>query len=269
MSSTLRQYHGITYDLTDPKFQGLSKRHLKKLLRDELWDQTKDERKLSMRQKEKEKRKDRKMKVREGVLEAKPTRKKLAALSELTKISTVVDCGFTEYMTERELVSLASQLGYAYGKNRKAPKSMTLYLSSFDDSLKKIFNEKVETWTYWDTNTCKILESSYLDVFDKDTLVYLSADSDHVLESLEEDKVYIIGGIVDKNRHKGLCQKKATDQGISTARLPIGDYIKMSSRKVLTVNQVCEIMLKWLEYNDWEKAFMDVIPGRKLKETAA
>lgn len=23
-------------------------------------------------------------------------------------------------------------------------------------------------------------------------------------------------------------------------------------------------MLKWLEYNDWKKAFLEVIPGRKI-----
>jgi tRNA (guanine9-N1)-methyltransferase len=26
-------------------------------------------------------------------------------------------------------------------------------------------------------------------------------------------------------------------------------------------------MVKWLDTHDWEKAFMDVIPGRKLKES--
>ena len=55
-------------------------------------------------------------------------------------------------------------------------------------------------------------------------------------------------------------------QGIQHGRLPIGDYIKMASRHVLTVNQVLEIMLRWLVSRDWEKAFMEVIPKRKLPE---
>jgi len=40
----------------------------------------------------------------------------------------------------------------------------------------------------------------------------------------------------------------------------------MSSRHVLTVNQVLEIMLRWLESRDWEKALISVIPKRKLPE---
>ena len=40
----------------------------------------------------------------------------------------------------------------------------------------------------------------------------------------------------------------------------------MASRQVLTVNQVLEIMLHWLEVGDWEKAFMAIIPKRKLPE---
>jgi tRNA (guanine9-N1)-methyltransferase len=33
-------------------------------------------------------------------------------------------------------------------------------------------------------------------------LVYLSADAEEELETLAENEIYIIGGIVDKNRHK-------------------------------------------------------------------
>jgi tRNA (guanine9-N1)-methyltransferase len=34
----------------------------------------------------------------------------------------------------------------------------------------------------------------------------------------------------------------------------------------LTVNQVLEIMLRWLESRNWEKALLDVIPKRKFLE---
>lgn len=66
---------------------------------------------------------------------------------------------------------------------------------------------------------------------------------------------------------QNLCNDKAASQGIKTAQLPIGDYIRLASRKVLTVNQVVEIMVKWLDCRDWEKAFMEIIPERKLKES--
>jgi tRNA (guanine9-N1)-methyltransferase len=39
----------------------------------------------------------------------------------------------------------------------------------------------------------------------------------------------------------------------------------MPTRKVLTVNQVFEIMIKWVETRDWEKALYDVMPKRKFQ----
>jgi tRNA (guanine9-N1)-methyltransferase len=88
-------------------------------------------------------------------------------------------------------------------------------------------------------------------------IVYLSAESDNTLERLKPNSTYIIGGLVDKNRHKGLCYKRALDRGIKTAKLPIGEFLQMDSRKVLVTNHVLEIMLKWLEHDDWGKAFIE------------
>jgi len=95
------------------------------------------------------------------------------------------------------------------------------------------------------------------------SIVYLTADSDDTLSVLSPNTTYIIGGIVDKNRHKGICYKRATERGIKTARLPIGEYMTMQSRSVLAVNHVVEIMLAWMETGDWGEAFLKVIPKRK------
>jgi tRNA (guanine9-N1)-methyltransferase len=95
------------------------------------------------------------------------------------------------------------------------------------------------------------------------SIVYLTSDSPYTLESLSLNTSYIIGGIVDKNRHKGLCYKRACERGIPTAKLPIGEYMTMQSRSVLAINHVVEIMLKWLVTGDWGEAFLSVIPKRK------
>lgn len=108
----------------------------------------------------------------------------------------------------------------------------------------------------------------------KEDIVYLTADSDNTLESLEEGKMYVIGGIVDKNRYKRLCANKAAALGIVTAKLPINDDTlglaegeQVSGRKVLTVNQVVEIMLRWCETRDWNQALAKTFPSRKVTKT--
>jgi tRNA (Guanine-1)-methyltransferase. len=94
-------------------------------------------------------------------------------------------------------------------------------------------------------------------------VIYLSSDSANTLHELKPYDTYIIGGLVDKNRHKAICYKSALEAGVKTAKLPIGDYIQMSSRAVMTTNHVVDIMLAWLECGDWGEAFMKIMPQRK------
>ena len=62
--------------------------------------------------------------------------------------------------------------------------------------------------------------------------MYLTADAETVLDDLDMSKIYIIGGLVDRNRWKGITLKKSAEQGIQSAKLPIGNYLKMSSSQV-------------------------------------
>jgi tRNA (guanine9-N1)-methyltransferase len=107
---------------------------------------------------------------------------------------------------------------------------------------------------------------------DQGEVIYLTSDSPYTLDELKPYSTYIIGGLVDKNRHKGICYQTACEKGLKTAKLPIGEFMEMQSRFVLATNHVVEIMVRWLECGDWGKAFLDVIPkrkGGKLKDTEA
>lgn len=53
-----------------------------------------------------------------------------------------------------------------------------------------------------------------------------------VLSELDDTKVYVIGGLVDHNSHKGLCYNLAVRKGYGHARLPIDEFVEMKTRKV-------------------------------------
>ena len=212
-------------------------------------------------------------------------------------ITILIDCQFEQQMTPEEIISMGSQLTRCYSDHRKAPYKTHLAISSFGGSLKDRFEGVLHNQHQsWDV---KFREHHFTDVAAEaqgwmtgpsggrmpdgfastdiasdvghsprpepspGEVVYLTSDSPDTLQELKPQSTYIIGGIVDKNRHKGICYQRACDHQVKTAKLPIGDYIKLSSRHVLTTNHVHEIMLKWLELRDWAQAFMAVIPQRK------
>ena len=73
--------------------------------------------------------------------------------------------------------------------------------------------------------------------YPKDKMVYLSADAEETLTELKDDEVYVIGGIVDRNRYKYLTLNKAKwkKECRVRTRLPL-ELVRFHGSRVLTVN---------------------------------
>lgn len=213
-------------------------------------------------------------------------------------ITVIFDCDFEELMYDHELKSLGLQITRCYSDNRKAKYRAHLALSSFGGKMKERFNgilaQQYTSWKgfqFFEEDFVAVAEKSKewmkgpqggevagaLEQSEKEQdnqtttdgadeegeIIYLSSESDNILTHLKPNGTYIIGGLVDKNRHKGICHKRAVNRGIKTAKLPIKEYLEMRDRQVLVTNHVHEILLKWMEFGDWGKAFMEVMPKRK------
>jgi len=165
---------------------------------------------------------------------------------------------FDDKMSDREIKSLVQQLGYVYSTNKKSEQPANLCITGIgprtEQQLKKLNYDK---WRV------PFKKEDYINLYPKEEFVYLTADATDVMTSVESKYVYIIGGIVDRNRYKMITYDKAKQQGIKTAKLPLDQYIDTKATKVLTVNHVFDCLLKYIETKDWTKTFLTTLPMRK------
>jgi tRNA (guanine9-N1)-methyltransferase len=242
--------------------QPLSKKQKKKLEK----RQKLQEMKKNLREKERAKRKLKKVQAKEqGIKYEGPTRKQLKlnkADVESASFQISIDLSFDEFMTEKDLSSLCSQLLRIYTANRRAKKPIPIHFTGLKENTRMYEQiEKNEGWKNWDVIPHS---ESYSEIFDNDKIVYLTSESENVLDKFEDGHCYIIGGIVDHNSQKGLTLDLAEKQGIKTARLPLSEYVSITSRSVLTVNQCFEILLGVSEGKSWKEILMQVLPQRKM-----
>ena len=185
--------------------------------------------------------------------------------------AVVIDCNFEDSHNDRAIASLTQQLNYCYGVNRRAKHPSCLYFTGMGSRTLPQFSKT--GYNLWREVTVSSREFTEIDELKNRELVYLTADSDNLLESLDSKAAYIIGGIVDRNSLKGVTQQKAKGLAIKTARLPITESLsyKLSSSHVLTVNHVMSILKSYSESLSWEDAITQVIPERKAggRETRA
>lgn len=240
----------------------LSKRALKRKLKHEKWLKWRP----IKRAKEREKMKLKKQHAREHNIPMGPSRKALKLVkmeNSPNKLRVCIDFSFDHLMTQKDICKCVKQFNRCYSLNRRAQNPLQFYVSSFKDKCKQEI-ERYNGYEHWDVH---IHAESYLDLFKREDLVYLTSDSDNIIHELDDTKAYIIGGLVDHNQHKLLTLKKAQDEGIAHGKLPISTYLNMKTRQVLAVNHVFEILLsRSSEKKSWAEALLQTLPERKNAE---
>ncbi|XP_049778480.1 tRNA methyltransferase 10 homolog A [Schistocerca cancellata] len=236
----------------------VSKKKMRKLLKIQKWEEVKKER----RAQERERAKRRKMLARLNNISLGPSRsflKKCTMANSKCKVRVVIDLSFDDLMSDSDMSKCVKQMLHCYSLNRRAENPMQLYFTNFNGKVAQEM-EKHDGYRNWDIY---FHSDSYTEIFNKSELVYLTSESDNIITELEDDKVYIIGGLVDHNAHKGVCYRVAVDQNISHGQLPIEEFLEMKTRKVLTVDHVFEILLGVSSGMSWKEAFLKVLPPRK------
>ncbi|XP_011873387.1 PREDICTED: mitochondrial ribonuclease P protein 1 homolog [Vollenhovia emeryi] len=179
----------------------------------------------------------------------------------------VFDCSYENDMQQREIHNCAKQMCLAFANNRNHPNPMYFYFCNFnkDGLLKQHLHQNIPTLLN-DDFPVTVTSQSYLDIFPKNQLVYLTPHCKVNLQEYDPDSVYIIGAFVDKADSQPLSMAKAKREGIRMARFPIDSYLDWgaSSSKCLTIDQTIMVMLDLRHTGDWKKALTNV-PARKLK----
>ncbi|KAG9339151.1 hypothetical protein JZ751_024183 [Albula glossodonta] len=237
----------------------LSKRQRKKQLRHQQWEEQRDLRKQRRKEKKQKRRLERQAQGDEGAEWVGRKRQRREATPSSLRL--VVDCSFDSLMVLKDVKKLHKQIQRCYAENRRALHPVQFYLTSHGGQLKQNMDDNDKGWVNW--KDIRIRPEHFQQIMNKEELVYLTSDSPNVMTELDENKAYVIGGLVDHNHHKGITFERAQELGINHAQLPLGNFVKMNSRKVLAVNHVFEIILAYLEKRDWQEAFFTILPQRK------
>jgi tRNA (guanine9-N1)-methyltransferase len=284
-TNALQSTKGDEPDQVTTTGEGLSKKGRKRLLKQEL---RKDAKKLK-KEKDKEKKKgtnSRSFRItaipantgNEGVAISRKERKE-SGKAEFSKLclqnfTVIIDLNWEELHTEKALKSLKQQVMYCYGFNKRHTLPAFIHLTG----LGPLLNEQLVAQNHADNWLgMKLTQSEYINLTDnysldydddvraglKKQLVYLTSDAEETIDVLDKNCAYIIGGVVDRNRLKGITYRKATAQGVRTVKLPIKENYALSATHILTVNHVFEILLNYGSVGGWRKAMEAVLPQRK------
>ncbi|XP_040514157.1 tRNA methyltransferase 10 homolog C isoform X1 [Gallus gallus] len=175
----------------------------------------------------------------------------------------VFDMSYERYMSVREVANAVRQIVLSEGCNRRSVDPFHIHFCNFkDDSL--YHKEFIKHYRgAWDKLLITVTDQCYTDIFPKDKLIYLTADSPKVMKTFDHDKIYIVGSMVDKSIKTGVSLAQAKRLGLETAALPLEKYLLWNcGAKNLTLDQMMHILLTLKDTGDWKKA-LEFVPKRK------
>ncbi|KAL7637777.1 UNVERIFIED_CONTAM: hypothetical protein RMT77_011389 [Armadillidium vulgare] len=177
----------------------------------------------------------------------------------------VIDLDFYDYMERREVTSLSEQLKISITRNKLSLEPFNLTLCNVDVDCKKYQSLFKFMPNMAEPNfPINVTPKSYLDIFPKEKLVYLTPDARDVMERFDHEAIYIIGGLVNLRDSVNITLGKATRENIKTMKLPVEEYhISKKSNNDLAIHVMVNILLDLQKNGDFKRAFKN-IPRRLL-----
>ncbi|XP_015786247.1 tRNA (guanine(9)-N1)-methyltransferase-like [Tetranychus urticae] len=150
---------------------------------------------------------------------------KIAQSKILNAQKVVIDFDYNDHMTLKEHLTITAQIKICIGSLRKSREPVDLYFCNFDPTspvARLLELDFGPPSSYLVEATSK----SYFDLFPREKLVYLTADTDNVLQ-YDPDDIYIIGGMIDAQTNEPVSAAKAEKEGLRTAKLHVTNIIQM------------------------------------------
>ena len=189
------------------------------------------------------------------------------------------DLDYNIYMDKKEIKSLVSQLSLCYCLNKYNKNKINYYFTNINQEIINMLNKNNGVNWYVHNNEKPFYLIEEL-VNTKKEFIYLSPDAEEDLEDVSEDKIYIVGGLVDRtvvknrsmirfNNIKHIEVKEKNEIKISAKRLPLQKYVDNIANPILNINTVIEILSRYMDMDkdqkDWKKAIECALPKRKLE----
>ncbi|KAH0573229.1 tRNA (guanine9-N1)-methyltransferase [Spironucleus salmonicida] len=178
-----------------------------------------------------------------------------------------IDLAYNALMTPSEIKSLRLQMLISYSLSLKALKPCKLMIKQYNNDIYTM--SAIEGFSNWDADISqnsldeeiKGLRENGQDV----PYIYLSGDAETEISSFDVSKIYIIGGLVDRNRHKNAALNRANELGIPSVKINLKQFAQLKSSQIIAVNHIFEMMTKLNENGDLKEAVLEVLPGRKVE----